>query len=102
MVVITGTIPVKAGQWNDAQALAAKMMEAACKKPSCISYRFHTVTTDEHTFPSSSRNWESVETFAAHLRIEHQQNFLKEIPNLLAGALNAKKYTVEKSETLSV
>ena len=39
---------------------------------------------------------------AAHFQTEHLQNFLKEAPSLLAGALDAKKYTVEKSETLSV
>ncbi len=60
MIVIAGTIPVKAERWSDAKALAA------------------------------------------HFQTEHLQNFLKEAPSLLAGALDAKKYTVEKSEALSV
>ena len=101
MIVIAGTIPVKAERWNDAQALAAKMVEETLKEPGCISYQFHTAATAEHTF-FLFEEWESEEALAAHFQTAHLQNFLKEAPSLLAGALDAKKYTVEKSEALSV
>lgn len=46
--------------------------------------------------------WESEEALAAHFKMPHLQNFLKEAPKLLAGALDAKKYAVEKSAPLAV
>ena len=67
MIVIAGTIPVKAERWNEAQALAAKMVEETLKEPGCISYQFHTAATADNTF-FLFEEWESEEALAAHFR----------------------------------
>ena len=101
MIVIAGTVPVKAEVWDKAKSLAAHMVAETLKEPGCISYQFHTAAGADSTF-FLFEEWESEEALAAHFQTEHLQNFLKEAPALLAGPLNAKKYTVEKSEPLSV
>ena len=101
MIVIAGTVPIKTERWDDAKALVAKMVAASVKEAGCISYQFHTAATAEHTF-FLFEEWESEGALAAHFQTEHLQNFMKEAPNLLDGPIDAKKYTVEKSEPLAV
>lgn len=101
MIVVAGTIPVRPDTWEEAKVLAAHMVEETLKEPGCISYQFHTAASPANTF-FLFEEWESEEALAAHFKMPHLQNFLKEAPKLLAGALDAKKYTVEKSEPLAV
>ncbi len=100
MLVVAGTLPIKAERWADAQAMSKNMVAATLKESGCISYQFHTATGADNTF-FLFEEWESEQALAAHFQTEHLQAFLKEAPNLLAGPLNVKKYTVEKVEPLN-
>jgi len=101
MIVIAGTVPIKPECWDDAKALVVKMVEATLKEAGCVSYQFHTAAAAQSTF-FLFEEWESEGALAAHFQTEHLQNFMKEAPNLLGGPIDAKKYTVEKSEPLAV
>ncbi len=101
MIVIAGTIPVRPEAWEKANAVAANMVEETLREPGCISYQFHTAASPAITF-FVFEEWESEEALAAHFETPHLQSFPKEAPKLLAGALDAKKYTVKKSESLTV
>jgi hypothetical protein len=46
--------------------------------------------------------WDSEEALQKHFQTEHMKKFLQQAPSLLAGKVNAKKYTVTVASPLGV
>ena len=100
MLVIAGTIPVKAEHREEAIKLARMMEEATRQEPGCFAYTFYADRDDPNTF-FIFEEWESDEALAKHLQTDHMKQFQQIAQNILAGKVVGKKYTGTSSESLS-
>ena len=50
--------------------------------------------------PFIFEEWESEEALQRHFQTEHMKTFQQQAPKLLAGKVNAKKYTIESAASL--
>ncbi len=101
MIVISGTIPIKAESREEARQLALEMAKATQAEAGCLFYNFYADLADPNLF-RIFEEWESEEALAKHFQTDHMAKFIKEIPRLVAGPIDAKKYTVTAAEPLSV
>ena len=101
MIVIAGTIPIKAEYREEAKQLARKLEEATRKEAGCLVYTFYADRDDPSTF-FIFEEWESDEALQRHFQTDHMKAFLQEAPKILAGQVAAKKYTVSSVSPLSV
>jgi quinol monooxygenase YgiN len=101
MLVIAGTIPVKAEQREEAKRLARWLETETRKEPGCLMYTFYADQTDPNLF-FIFEEWDSEEALQKHFQTEHMKQFLQQAPNLLAGKVSAKKYTVTTASPLGV
>jgi quinol monooxygenase YgiN len=99
MIVIAGTIPIKAEHREEARQLALWMAEETGKEAGCLAYRFYSDLSDPNTF-FIFEEWESEEALGRHFQTEHMKKFQQQAPKLLAGKVNAKKYAVESATPL--
>ncbi|MEW6300621.1 MAG: putative quinol monooxygenase [Thermodesulfobacteriota bacterium] len=99
MIVIAGTIPVKAEHREEAQRLALWMAEETRKEAGCLTYCFYADLADPNTF-FIFEEWESEDALQRHFQTEHMKQFQQQAPKLLAGKVRAKKYTVASAAAL--
>ncbi len=97
MIVIAGSIPIKPEHRDEARQLALDMAKATQAEAGCLAYQFYADLSDPNTF-FIFEEWESEEALNRHFQTEHMKNFQQQAPKILAGKVNAKKYTIE-SET---
>jgi quinol monooxygenase YgiN len=93
MIVIAGTIPIKAEHREEARKLALWMAEETRKEAGCLTYSFYADLADPDTF-FIFEEWESDEALGRHFQTEHMKKFQQQAPKLLAGKVSAKKYTI--------
>ena len=101
MIVIAGTIPVKPECKEEAYKLASLLEQETRKEPGCLMYTFYADQTDPNLF-FIFEEWDSEEALQKHFQTEHMKQFLQQAPNLLAGKVSAKKYTVTAASPLGV
>jgi quinol monooxygenase YgiN len=99
MIVIAGTIPIKPDQQEEARKLVLWMAEETQKEAGCLTYRFYADLADANTF-FIFEEWESEEALQRHFKTEHMKQLQQQMPKIVAGKLNAKKYTVESASSL--
>ena len=91
MIIVAGTVAIKAGQRDAALRVARTMAAATAAEPGCLRYRFYADLDDPHTF-FLYEEWESDEALAQHFLTEHMRAFQAELPALVAGALDIRRY----------
>ncbi|MGE0822705.1 MAG: putative quinol monooxygenase [Candidatus Binatia bacterium] len=101
MLVIAGTIPIKAEHREEARKLASHLEVETRKEPGCLMYTFYADRDDPNTF-FIFEEWESEDALAKHFQTEHMKQFVQKAPQLLAGQVKAKKYVVSSAAPLSV
>jgi len=99
MIVIAGTIPIKPERREEAKQLALQMAAATHTEAGCLTYQFYADLVDPNTF-FIFEEWESEEALQRHFQTEHMKTFQQQAPKLLAGKVNAKKYTIESAASL--
>ena len=99
MIVIAGTISVKAETREEAVQAALTMQRATQQEEGCLSYRFHADLEDPNTF-FLFEEWESQEHLNAHFKTEHMKVFRAAIPKLVNGPSDLKYYVIESSRPL--
>ncbi|MBI3303136.1 MAG: antibiotic biosynthesis monooxygenase [Deltaproteobacteria bacterium] len=99
MIVIAGTIPIKPEHREEAKQLVLQMAAATCAEAGCLTYHFYTDLADPNTF-FIFEEWESEDALARHFQTDHMKQFQQQAPKLLAGKVNAKKYTIESASPL--
>ena len=92
MIIVSGTVAIKAGRRDAAVRVAQTMVAATVKEPGCLRYRFYADLDDPDTF-FLYEEWESEEALATHFQTEHMRAFQAELPGLLGGALDIRRYT---------
>ena len=101
MIVVSGTIPVKAETREEARQLAIEIATATQAEAGCLFYNFYADLADPNLF-RVFEEWESEEALGKHFQTDHMAKFIKEIPRLVSGPIDAKKYTVTAAEPLGV
>ena len=94
MIIVHGTIPIKADSREEALRLARRMTEATLNELGCISYEFFVGLSDPNTL-MLFQEWESMEALMAHFQTEHMDEFMKELPAILNGDVTTRRYAVQ-------
>ena len=84
MLVVSGTIPIKAESRDEAVQLALDMAKATQAEDGCLFYQFYADLADPNLI-RVFEEWESEEALARHMQTDHMATFLKAIPRLVAG-----------------
>ena len=93
MIIVHGTMPIKPDCRDQALSLAREMSIATQAEDGCISYDFYVGLSDPNTLVLL-QEWESMEALSAHFRTRHLREFLRELPNVVAGAIVTRRYAV--------
>lgn len=93
MIVIAGIIRVKPDKREEAVRVALEMAAATEAETGCVSYRFWGDLREPGTF-FLFEEWESDEALALHFQTAHMAEFQQQVPHLLAGPLEIKRYAV--------
>jgi len=99
MIVIAGSIPVKAEKREEAVAAALVMAAATQKEEGCITYQFYSNLADPNTL-FIFEEWENAKTLAAHGETSHMAEFRKVLPEVVNGPAALKKYEIASAEPL--
>ena len=93
MIIVHGTVPIKPDCRDEALSLAREMSAATQAEDGCISYDFYVGLSDPNTLVLL-QEWESMEALSAHFRTRHLREFLRELPNVVSGAIVTRRYAV--------
>jgi quinol monooxygenase YgiN len=96
MIIVHGTIPIRADQRERALDLARVMSEATQAEPGCISYDFFIGLRDPNTL-MLFQEWENMDALMGHFQTDHMEAFLKELPSVTAGEITTRRFAVQGS-----
>jgi len=91
MIIISGSVTIAKGQRDNAIRVARTMVAATVKEPGCLHYRFYADLDDPDTF-FLYEEWESEQALAGHFQSEHMRAFQAELPGLLGGPLEIRRF----------
>jgi quinol monooxygenase YgiN len=93
VIIVAGTVAIEAGRRDAAVRIARAMATATATEPGCLRYRFYADLDDPNTF-FVYEEWESEEALARHFQTDHMRAFQAELPTLVAGAPDIRRYAV--------
>src|SRR5262245_794110 len=93
MIVIAGSVQVKADKREEARRAALRMAEATRAEAGCITYRFSTDLADPNRV-YIFEEWESEEALGRHFASPHMAEFQRVLPDVLGGPADIKLYEV--------
>jgi quinol monooxygenase YgiN len=93
VIIVSGTVAIRPGQRDAAIRVARTMAAATAKEPGCLRYRFYADLDDPHTF-FVYEEWQSEDALATHFQTDHMRAFQAELPALIAGAPDIRRYAV--------
>jgi quinol monooxygenase YgiN len=99
MIVIAGSVAVHPERRDEAVRAALEMARQTRQELGCITYCFSSDLGDPNRF-LIFEEWSSADALAAHFESEHMKRFRAELPALLAGAPQIKRYVVESVQGL--
>ena len=94
MIIVHGTIPIRPDCRERALELARQMTEATQAEVGCISYDFYVGLSDPNTL-MLFQDWESMEALMGHFQTDHMEEFLQELPQVVAGEITTRRYAVQ-------
>lgn len=94
MIVVAGTVTVKGEHRAEAVREALRVAAATRLEAGCLSYRFFSDLEAPNTF-FVFEEWESADALARHFETAHMQVFRRQLPKLLAGGMQIKRYAIE-------
>ncbi|MEE4361609.1 MAG: putative quinol monooxygenase [Pseudomonadales bacterium] len=94
MIIVHGTIPIRADQRDEALELARRMEDASRLEAGCISYAFFVGLSDPNTL-MLFQEWESADALQQHFETEHMERFLEALPGIVNGEIHTRRYAVE-------
>jgi quinol monooxygenase YgiN len=94
MIIVHGTIPIRAECRDEVLQLARRMAELTRDELGCISYDFYIGLSDPNTL-MLFQEWENMDSLMGHFQTEHMDEFLKALPNLVSGEIMTKRYAVQ-------
>lgn len=97
MIIVHGTIPLRADSRDKALALARRMARASVDEVGCVSYDFYLGLLDQNVL-MLFQEWESIEALRKHFRTDHMEAFLRELPELLSGQVVTRRFAVQSAD----
>lgn len=94
MIIVHGTIPIKAQHRDQALKLMLWMERASRAEDGCITYEFFVGLSNPNTL-LLFQEWETAEALAEHFNTDHMERFLKALPDVLDGEISTRRYAVE-------
>lgn len=94
MIIVHGVIPIRPDAREQALDMARRMAEATQAEPGCISYDFYVGLSDPNSL-LLFQEWESMEALTAHFQAPHMEDFLRELPHVVAGEITTRRYAVQ-------
>lgn len=93
MIIVHGKFPVKSELRDEALEMMERMSNASRAEIGCISYEFYMALSDPDSL-LLFQEWESIEALHSHFETDHMEDFLKVLPDVLAGEVATKRYEV--------
>ncbi len=97
MIIVQGYIPIKPERREEALLMARRMTDSTRDEIGCISYEFFIGLTDPNTL-MLFQEWETMEALMGHFQTEHMDEFLRDLPNVVAGEVVTRRYAVQSVE----
>tara|TARA_B100001094_G_C17944269_1_gene677233 strand:+ start:61 stop:426 length:366 start_codon:yes stop_codon:yes gene_type:complete len=97
MIIVHGSFPIKVEVRDQALDLMRQMAISSQKEDGCISYEFYVGLSDPNNL-LLFQEWESVNALQHHFETEHMEEFLKILPQVLAGQVSTRRYEVRVSD----
>lgn len=93
MIIVHGKFPVKPQMRDEALEIMERMSVASRAEDGCVSYEFYVGLSDPDML-LLFQEWESVEALQNHFETDHMEDFLKFLPDILAGEVATRRYEV--------
>lgn len=93
MIVVSGTVQVKAELRDEAVQIALKMAKASEAEAGCVTYRFYADLEDPTIFRIFEQ-WEDEAALHAHFETEHMAEFRQQLPRILASRNDIYRFDV--------
>lgn len=94
MIIVHGLIPIRPDCREQALQMARRMTEATQAEQGCVSYDFYLGLSDPNTL-MLFQEWESMEALMGHFQTPHMEEFLRELPHVVAGEITTRRYAVQ-------
>lgn len=100
MVILHGILPIKLSRRDEALTLARALSDATQAEGGCVSHEFYVGLRDPNKL-ILLQEWEDMRAFAKHFDTEHMRVFMAALPELLAGNVQTRLYTVQTPPELA-
>ena len=97
MIIVQGYIPIKPERREEALGMARRMTDATRDELGCITYEFFIGLSDPNTL-MLFQEWETMEALMGHFQTDHMDEFLRDLPNVVAGEVVTRRYAVQSVE----
>ena len=77
--------------------MARRMTDATRDELGCITYEFFVGLSDPNTL-MLFQEWETMEALMAHFQTDHMEDFLRDLPSVVAGEVVTRRYAVQSVE----
>lgn len=91
MIIVSGTVQVKADKIAEVKHALQVMVSATRKEEGCIHYQFYQ-DIDDPTIFLFYEEWSSEETLAAHAKSPHMGVLQSQIPEFVVAPPKAKRF----------
>ncbi len=99
MIVVAGTVVVRAERREEAARAARAMAAATRAETGCLEYRFAADLEDPNRILVFEA-WETEDALARHFQTEHVRIFRQQLPALLAGPMAVTRYVVASAAAM--
>lgn len=99
MIIVAGTVFVRADKLAEAKQLALTMAKATKAEAGCLDYTFYNDLENPSKF-FIFETWETQEALTQHFQTEHMHVFNESLPNVLASKPYITRYEVSSAAPL--
>jgi len=101
MLVIKAELPIDPDERREALAMMSDFAERSRAEDGIIDYRVAT-DIDDSSLLRFVEQYEDETAFDTHMQTDHVQKFMSELPDLLAGEVQATRFEVESASELEL
>ena len=99
MIVVVGRVVTDARRREDLKRIGQALAQASREEDGCLGYRLYEDTENKNEFVFVEE-WESQEALERHFATSHIAEFMRAVPDAVAGRPDVKFHTVERTVDL--
>lgn len=99
MIIVKGSIPVKAAHRDEALRLLQQLASQSRQESGCVAYEIYVDAAAPETFVLWQQ-WTGLHALEDHFASEHVDAFLEAIPDLIDGDVTSARFDVVAEEQL--